>query len=479
MDDVLRYIDSHAETFIHDLQRLCRQPSISAQGIGLEECAALLTAQMQARGIPARMEPVAGGPPLVVADIPGDSPRTLLLYDHYDVQPVDPLAEWTSDPFGAEIRDDRLYARGAQDTKGNIMARVAALEAWLRVRGRLPATVKLLIEGEEEVGSPHLGKALRQRPELARANGCIWESGSKDHHDVLNIYLGVKGICYVELEVHGAKRDLHSSRGATIPNPAWRLVWALNSLKGLDEQVRIPGFYDDVVDPSPAEMEQLERIAAQRDDEAIRRDLGIPAYVKGLRGVELLQRSLYQPTCTICGITTGYQGPGSKTVLPRRASAKIDFRLVLNQRAEDILQKLREHLRRLAFGDFTVRACGLEEPSKTPFDAPLVDIVAETAEEIYGVPPLILPTMAATGPMHVVCGQFGTPAVGTGIGHAKANVHGPNEHIRLTDYIQGIKHIALILERFAGGTGRPKIPSTQQAPLTQPVPLTQESDVLR
>lgn len=158
MEDILRYIDTHADTFVHDLQRLCRQPSISAQGVGLEECAALLAAQMQAKGIPARVEPIAGAPPLVVATIPGTSTRTLLLYDHYDVQPTDPLDEWTSDPFGAEIRDGRMYARGAVDTKGNIMARVAAIEAWLRVRGRLPVTVKFLVEGEEETGSVHLDR---------------------------------------------------------------------------------------------------------------------------------------------------------------------------------------------------------------------------------------------------------------------------------------------------------------------------------
>lgn len=448
MDDLFRYIDSHGEAFIHDLQRLCRQPSISAQGVGLEKCASLLVAQMQAKGISARTEPVRGGPPLVVAEIPGDGPRTLLIYDHYDVQPPEPLDEWTSDPFAAEIRDGCLYARGAQDTKGNIMARLAAVEAWLRVRGRLPVGVKFLIEGEEEIGSPHLGETLHERPELARADACIWESGAKDHRDILNIYLGVKGICYVELEVAGANRDLHSSAGATIPNPAWRLVWALATLKGPDEQVRIPGFYDGVVEPSPAEITQLERIAAQRDDEAIRRDLGLKMFLKGLTGVELVKHHLFRPTCTICGLTAGYSGPGSKTVLPRRAGAKVDFRLVPNQRAEEIVAKLREHLRREAYGDVTVRAFGLEDPYKTPSDAPIVDVVAEAAEEVYGHAPIILPTQAGTGPMHAVCGQFGMPAVGTGIGHAKGNTHGPNENIRLADYIQGIKHIALILERF-------------------------------
>jgi acetylornithine deacetylase/succinyl-diaminopimelate desuccinylase-like protein len=450
MNDILRYIESQHGAFVHDLQRLCRQPSVSASGNGLEACADLLVAMMEARGIVSRLESVPGGPPLVCAEIPGDTAATLLIYGHYDVQPVDPIDEWTSDPFAAELRDERLFARGAQDTKGNIMARLAAIEAWLRVRGRLPVTVKLLIEGEEEIGSPHLGTALREHPALAQADACIWESGAKDNKDVLNIYLGVKGICYVEIEAHGPRRDLHSAAGAIVSNPAWRLVWALGSLKGPAEQVRMHNFYDEVAQPSAAELDVLGRIAARRDDEAIRRDLGIPSFVKGLTGVDLLRRSLFEPTCTICGLSAGYQGPGSKTVLPRRASAKVDFRLVPDQRAENVLHQLREHLRRDAYGDFTVTPLGLEDPWKTPFDAPIVDVVAETAEEIYGEAPIILPTMAATGPMHVVCGQFGTPAVGTGIGYSGGNSHGPNENIRINDFVQGIKHMALILERFAG-----------------------------
>ena len=449
MNDLVRYIDSHADAFIHDLQRLCRQPSISAQGVGVEECAELLVAQMQARGIAARIEPIADGPPLVAAEIPGDGARTLLIYDHYDVQPVDPIDEWESDPFAAEIRDGQLYARGAQDTKGNIMARVAAVETWLRVRRRLPLTVKFLIEGEEEVGSPHLAATLRERPELARADACLWESGAKDHKDVLNIYLGVKGMLYVDLEATGARGDMHSASAAVIPSAAWRLVWALRTLKGPDEQVRIHGFYDDVLPPSAAEMAQLERIAAQRDEDAIRRDLGIPAFVKGLSGVDLVRRLYFEPTCNICGLTAGYQGPGSKTVLPRRANAKVDFRLVPNQRSDDILTKLREHLRREAYGDLITRAHGAE-PYKTPSDAPIVEVVAEAAEEVYGTPPIILPTQAGTGPMAAVCEPFNMPAVGTGVGHPRGNSHGPNENIRLTDYIEGIKHIALILERFGG-----------------------------
>ncbi|MDR7421605.1 MAG: M20/M25/M40 family metallo-hydrolase [Armatimonadota bacterium] len=444
--DLFRFIDANADAFVRDLQRLCRQPSISARGEGLEACADLLVAQMQAKGIPARLEPTAGGPPLVVAEI-GDGPRSLLVYDHYDVQPTDPTDEWTSDPFAANIRGGALYARGAQDTKGNIMARVAAVEALLRVRGRVPVTVKFLIEGEEEIGSPHLAETLRRRPELASADACLWESGAKDHRDVLNIYLGVKGMLYAHLSAQGARRDLHSATAAIVPSPAWRLVWALATLKGPDERVRIPGFYDRVLAPTPAEMTQLERIAAGRDDAAIRRELGIPMFVRDLAGVALVRRLFFEPTCNICGIATGYQGPGSKTVLPRRAAAQVDFRLVPDQRPDEVLAQLREHLRAAAYGDVAVEAHGAE-PYKTPYDASIVEVVAETAEEVYGTPPLILPTMAGTGPMAVVCGPSRMPAVGTGVGHARGNAHGPDENVRLADYIQGIKHIALILERL-------------------------------
>jgi acetylornithine deacetylase/succinyl-diaminopimelate desuccinylase-like protein len=447
--DLFRHIDANADGYVGDLQRLCRQRSISAQSDGVAQCADLLVAIMWEKRIPARAEPVPGGPPIVAADIPGDGGRTLLIYDHYDVQPPDPLEEWSSDPFAAEIRDGRLYARGAQDTKGNIMARIAAVDAWLRVRGRLPVTVKFLVEGEEEIGSPHLADTLRARPHLARADACIWESGAKDHRGVLNIYLGVKGMLYVDLEAAGARRDLHSASAAVIPSAVWRLVWALRTLKGPDEQVRVPGFYDDVVPPTPAEMANLARIADQRDDDASRRELGIPSFVKGLTGVDLVRRLYFEPTCNICGLAAGYQGPGSKTVLPRRAAAKVDFRLVPNQHPGDILAKLREHLRREAYGDITVAAHGAE-PYKTPFDAPIVEVVAEAAEDVYGSPPIILPTQAGTGPMHTVCAPFAMPAVGTGVGHARGNNHGPDENIRLEDYIQGIKHMALILERFGG-----------------------------
>ncbi len=448
MREVFDHIDRNTQTYLDALKRLVRQPSIAAQGVGIEACAQLVAQMLREAGAQVEVLRLPGAAPLVYGEFRGRSDKTLLVYEHYDVQPPDPLEEWTSPPFEPTVRDGRLYGRGVADTKGNLVARLCAVEALRQVRGALPVTVKFLVEGEEEIGSPNLHRYAEAYPDRFRADGCLWESGGKDHHEAPNLYLGVKGICYVELVARGANRDLHSSMATIVPNPAWRLLWALATLKDRHENILIQGFYDDVEEPTPQEMEWLRRIAATRDDPALLRDLGLERFLLGLSGVELLKRHLYQPTCTICGIVAGYTGEGSKTVLPKVARAKIDFRLVPRQRAADVLQKLRAHLAQCGFADLEVVPMGLEDPARTPPDAEIVQVVAEAARVVYGREPVIYPLMAATGPMDIVCGRFGTPAVGTGIGYPGTNVHAPNENIRIQDYVEGIKHVALILERF-------------------------------
>jgi acetylornithine deacetylase/succinyl-diaminopimelate desuccinylase-like protein len=451
MNGVFAHIDEQRDEYVRRLQALCRQPSISAQGIGLAETAAQVAALMTEAGIQSRVIPVPGGAPVVYGEVKGKSPRTLMFYNHYDVQPPDPVDEWTSSPFGAEIRDGKLYARGAADNKGNLVARICAVEAMLRAQGELPVTVRFIVEGEEEIGSVTLPRFVRENTELVVANACIWESGYRDIRENVVLSLGVKGICYVELEAVGANRDLHSSVATVVPNPAWRLVWALSTFKDRNERILIEGFYDDVVEPSDEEMVQLRRIAAHRDDDAQRRDYGVDRFLLGVTGVELLKRNLFQPTCTICGFSAGYAGPGSKTVLPHRAVAKVDFRLVPNQRADVIFEKVKAHLAAHGFADITARALGNENPAKTPMDAEIVRIVSESVRRIYNKEPLALPSTPGTGPMHILAEANGAPAVGTGVGYAQSNNHAPNENIRIADYIDGIKHIAMILHLFGGG----------------------------
>lgn len=447
MKDIFGYVDEHRQQFIERLQWLCRQPSIAAQNVGIQETARMVAQLMGQVGIKTEMYATDGAP--IVYGVIGSGPRTLLIYDHYDVQPPDPLEEWQTPPFAAEIRDGKLFARGAADNKGNLVARLCAVDAWLRTRGSLPLTVKFVVEGEEETSSAHLYQFVQQHPELLKSDGCLWEAGGKDIQEIPGIYMGAKGILYVELEVRGANRDLHSSQATIVPNPAWRLAWALAACKDRNENILIEGFYDDVVEPGPEEMEFLRRLAAGRDEDLRRRDLGIDQFLLGVSGLQLVKRNLYQPTCTICGIVSGYTGPGSKTVLPHRATAKIDFRLVPNQRPGDIFEKFKRHLAQRGFADVGARILGAEHPARTPVDSLLAKVIQETGKEVYGRDMMVLPLMAGTGPMYELTAQFGIPTVGTGCGHAHANNHAPNENIRLDDFVQHLKHVALLFDRFA------------------------------
>ena len=446
MQDVLEYIDRHADEYVEKLRTLCRQPSIAAQNVGMAETADMVLDMLHEIGAQARLVPTDGYP-VVYGEIKGRAPKTLAFYDHYDVQPPEPLELWDSDPFAAEIRDGRIWARGVADNKGNLVARLCAVQAYLAVRGQLPLNVKFIFEGEEEIGSPNLPAFAQAHTDLIQADGCIWEAGYKDERGRPTISLGAKGILYVELSVTGAKSDLHSSAATIVPNPIWRLVWALSTLKGPDERIRIPGFYDPVRDPTPAEIKALERL--DFDETARLERLGLPQFLGGLTGIPLLIKHLFQPTCNICGITGGYQGPGSKTVLPNRASAKLDFRLVPDQDPEQVLAQLRRHLDEQGFDDIQIEVLGPERPARTPMDDPLVDVVVSTARQIYGLEPLVYPLMAGTGPMYELCQRFGIPAVSTGVGNAESRNHAPNENIYISDFIQGIKHIALIMEQYA------------------------------
>jgi acetylornithine deacetylase/succinyl-diaminopimelate desuccinylase-like protein len=447
MEDIFAYIDRNKQSFIERLQWLCRQPSIAAQNVGIQETAGMVAKLMEEIGIRPQLYATDGAP--VVYGAAGSGARTLLIYNHYDVQPPEPLELWESPPFAAEVRDGKLYARGSADNKGNLVARLCAVEAWFKTRGSLPLNVKFVVEGEEEVSSSHLHQFVRQHKDFIKSDGCIWEAGGKDIQENPGLYMGAKGILYVELEAKGANRDLHSSQAVVVPNPAWKLVWALSTLKDRHEHILIDGFYDDVVEPTPVEMEYLRRIAANRDDDVRRRDLGIDQFLLGVTGLQLVKRNLYQPTSTICGLISGYTGQGSKTVLPSLARAKIDFRLVPNQRPDDILEKLERHLSQQGFADIEVRSLGAEYPARTPVDSMLAKVVEETAKEIYGREPVVSPTMAATGPMWELTAQFGIPTVGTGAGYAHSNGHAPNENIRLDDWFQHMKHVAVIFDRFA------------------------------
>jgi acetylornithine deacetylase/succinyl-diaminopimelate desuccinylase-like protein len=446
MEDIYEYIDQHAEEYVEELRALCRQPSIAAQNVGMAETAEMVLALLHRVGADARLLPTSGFP-VVFGTIAGQSAKTLSFYNHYDVQPPEPLEPWKSEPFAAEVREGRIWARGVADNKGNLVARICAVDAFRQVRGHLPLNVKFIFEGEEEIGSAGLIGLAGAHGDLLTADGCIWEAGYKDPRGRPSIYLGLKGDYYAELTVAGAKSDQHSSWGTVVPNPVWRLVWALNSIKGPDERVLIPGFYDPVREPTPGEMEALERMDFEEEGTLL--EMGLPHFLGNLTGIELLVKHLFQPTCTVCGITGGYQGPGCKTVLPARASAKLDFRLVPDQDPHQVHRQLRQHLDGRGFEDIEITSMGPSYPARTPMDDPLVAGAVAPARRAYGVEPVVYPLTAGSGPMYELCQRFGIPAVSTGVGNAASNSHAPNENVVIEDYIQGIKHIALVMERFA------------------------------
>ncbi len=325
MEKFNAYIEANAERFIEELKQLCRQPSIAAQGIGLEEMADLVRTKLKKLGAEVRLMSVDDGPPVIYGQL-GKGKRTLLFYNHYDVQPPDPLDLWESEPFNPQIREERLYARGVADNKGDLLARLHAVEAYQATFGELPLTIKWFFEGEEEVGSPHLATFAAEHADLLAADGCMWEAGRKDESGRPTIALGLKGIMYLELRAHGAISDLHSSLATIVPNPAWRLVWALSTFKDENDNILIDGLMDHVTGPTTAELEMLTAIPFE--EEKMRARFGISHFIRGLTGVQALKKHLYEPTCTICGFKAGYIEQGTKTVLPNTAMVKLDFRLV-------------------------------------------------------------------------------------------------------------------------------------------------------
>lgn len=446
------YINSHTDDFINALGRLCAQPSVSAHNNGIQECAQLVAQMLNEHGYRSEIIPSAGNP-VVYGEGDGQSDKTILFYLHYDVQPAEPLELWESPPFLLTQRDDKLYARGAADDKGHIIARLAGLAAVKHALGHLPCNVKFIIEGEEELGSPNMPLFVENHQEKLAADGCVWEFGGVNHDGAPTQTLGLRGICYVELAVRTANQDAHSGLGGSIfPNAAWRLAWALNTLKDQNEHILIPGFYDNVRPPSDYDLQLLDRLP--NDAQKIKEMYGLKSYIRGITGgLEFKRNAIFEPTCTICGLDSGYQGPGSKTVLPAEARAKIDFRLVPDQNPDDILMKLRAHLDAQGFDDIEIIYHGGTRPAKTDPDHPFVRLTNETAEQVYGRAMVVSPMSGGSGPNYPFVHTLKLPVVAAGIGYPGNSIHAPNEHIRLDDFIQGIRHTAYLVEAFGREMG--------------------------
>ena len=441
------YIENNLDQSVEELSRLCAQPSVAAQNLGIEACAAMVAESLEKRGFDVQVLPT-GGSPVVFGELKGKSDRTLIVYDHYDVQPPEPLELWESPAFEPTLRDGRLYARGVADNKGNLIGRLHAIDAILASEGALPCTVKFVVEGEDEIGSVHLEPFIKEHQDLLAGDVCVWEVGGVDHQDVPIQMVGLRGICYVELRSHTANQDVHSGTGGSIfPNAAWRLVWALASLKDKDENILLPGFYEDVLPPTEREKELLAEAPPMMDYYRERYD--IKHFLNDIDDeLELAIEAVYKPTCTICGLSSGYEGEGSKTVLPAEAMAKVDFRLVPDQTPEKVIAQLRTHLDAHGFEDIKIINLGGNPPAKTDPDHPAVRIAVEAAKEVYEKPARVIPMIGGSGPNFMFQKYLGVPIISSGAGDSESQAHAPNESISLDLYVKGAKHFARILDRM-------------------------------
>jgi len=442
-----KFIEENLKNNIVELNQLCKFQSVSAKNLQLPETAAFVSELLKKRGFEVKIFSNFGAP-VVYAEKLGKNNKTLLFYNHYDVQPAEPLDLWDSNPFELVIKDEKLFARGVSDDKGQIISRIAAIDALLQENEILPCNIKFVIEGEEEVSSKNLKPFVEENKELLKSDACVWEFGGVDDFDQPILYLGLRGICYVELSVTTANQDVHSGLGGSIfPNAAWRLIWALNSLKDQDENILIHDFYNDVLPPGELEIELFKQIPNMGDIYKKRYD--IKQFIKGLQdGVDLNIAEAFLPTCTICGLTSGYQGEGSKTVLPAKASAKIDFRLVPDQTPERVLKLLRDHFDKQGFEDIKIKFLGGEAPARTDPNDRFVKMVAESATSVYGMPMMMVPMVGGSGPNHLFIDHLKVPVVTAGVSYPGSQNHAPNENIRIKDFIKGTRHMVRIIKNF-------------------------------
>lgn len=433
------------------LDLLCRQPSVSAEGRALDETAELVEELLGGAGFETRQLRVDGSAAAVYGDQLGRSGFTLLLYNHYDVQPVDPLELWDSPPFEPTQRDGKLFARGTADNKGELAVRLAVIRALRDGNGGLPIRVRWIVEGEEEVGSTNFDEIVRRNAGLLQADGALWEGASARLPDGRPEFgLGFKGALGIRLDVRTLATDAHSSLEAVAPSAAWRLVQALASIRDRDGTVRIRGFYDNVLPATDAERLAI-ACASFSDEDELREMLGLDEFVDGLSGPALWERASFRPTSNLAGIESGYSGPGIKTVLPAVASAWMDFRLVPDQQPGEILELLRAHLDREGFPDIDVTTLMTAKPAKTPLDHPFVRRVVEIAEAVSGerasITPLAMPTLPIIASLHEHLALPGLAAPDNPI-YTGSRLHAPNEHIRLEDIQPALRFTYALLSRL-------------------------------
>lgn len=445
---VIAACEANQERDLADLFRLLRQPSISAQDVGVTECAALVQEAVTAAGLSAELFQTSRHP-MVFGERPGPAGSpTLLLYGHYDVQPPEPLDAWQNPPFEPEIRDGRIYARGAGDNKGQFCAHLAALRAWHETVGELPIGVKILVEGEEETGSPHLDETVAKHRDRLQADLVVTSDGPIYADGRPLIKYGVRGMLYIELRAKGANRDLHSGNwGGVAPNPIWTLVRLLNTMMDSDNRITVPGIMDDVRQPSDTVRAALDTLAATTDVQETLETIGTESLPPPDER-PLHDRLMVQPTMNIAGFTGGYGGPGSKTVIPSEAAVKMDLRLVPDQDPDKIFAALQAHVAKHA-PEVEIVRMGSMRPSATPIVHPLAAAVREAVRQGFGTDPVNVPSAGGSLPDAAWTKTLGLPSFVVPYANHDEGNHGPNENLVVDRFYAGIRTTAALMATLA------------------------------
>ncbi|MBU7456236.1 M20/M25/M40 family metallo-hydrolase [Leuconostoc fallax] len=435
--------------YLQVLKDLIAIPSVSAKHENLDEAANFITHIFESLGAEV-IHDNSFYAPFIIAKFKASVPdaKTVIIYNHYDVQPAEPLDQWRTQPWELTEADGHLWGRGVNDDKGNLIARITALVEYLTEHDQqLPVNIVFVVEGAEEFASKDLTRYLDKYQSQLKADLVIWESGDRSTDERVEVSGGTKGIVTFDVTVQTADIDLHSSLSAVVDSAAWRLTRALATLYDDNNHVAVKGFYDDVLQPNAREKALVAQLPLTSSALVEQYHLAVPLLTQQT-GEDLQETLYFQPSLNIEGIQTGYQGNGVKTVLPALASAKMEARLVPNMSPEKTVQQIQTHFHQLGFDDITVTQTLGESGYRSDMSDPEVLRVIDIVRRISQKEPMIMPTSAGTGPMFDVYHATQAPIASLGIGYAHSFDHAPNENIRLRDYFEHIDVIKALIADY-------------------------------
>ena len=434
---LLKIVNKNEQSEIDYLKKLVGVPTCYNKDNDMKPIIAQLRDEFEKRGYKVQTYQTSGAP-VIVAELNQNKKKTLLFYNHYDVQPEEPLDEWKTPPYTLTLKEERLYGRGVSDNKGPLVANIYGVQTAIEAGYKPKCNIRFIVEGEEEAGSIHLHEFCKAHPDLLKADGCIWEEANAVPNQRSEINAGVKGDVYFELHAKGFHKDAHSGDAPIVINPAWRLVWALSTLKNEKEEILIDNYYDDVIPPTKKELELFTHYPPEQIEQ-YRQLYKTDKFLLRRDGTEFWKQLTLRPTCTICGLSAGWEGPGSKTVIGKTAMAKVDFRIVPEQKVDKVQRMLREHLDKHGFTDIETRLLTGYEPAKTPVDHPFIQLLAKTTKNFSNKEPLVIPSSPGSGPAYLF-GPY-TPWAMCETFDPEKNIHAPNESIRLND----LKHMTAFI----------------------------------